>query len=73
MRCHQTQDETRQDLARLLPRAFCPRCGEAMFMAQASEFMEDGEIRHHWSCDACGEDFLTTVNVAQERPERPAP
>jgi hypothetical protein len=25
-----------------------------------SEFVEGGEIRHHWQCEACGE-FSTTA------------
>jgi hypothetical protein len=31
--------------------------------AQASEFVDTGEIRHHWTCDDCGEVFSTTVTV----------
>jgi hypothetical protein len=26
-----------------------------------SEFVEDGEIRHHWKCDACGQPFRTSI------------
>jgi hypothetical protein len=42
-----------------LPR--CPTCGEPVIAAQTSEFVDSGEIRHHWTCDACGQDFRTTV------------
>jgi hypothetical protein len=31
--------------------------------AQASEFVDTGEIRHHFTCDDCGEVFSTTVTV----------
>jgi uncharacterized protein (DUF983 family) len=60
MHTHQTRHDT-QSLARVLPRARCPNCGEALLIAQASEFVAGGEIRHHWACDACGEDFSTVV------------
>jgi transcription initiation factor IIE alpha subunit len=33
----------------------CPHCDELMVAPTASEFIEGGEIRHHWECDACGE------------------
>jgi hypothetical protein len=26
-----------------------------------SEFVEDGEIRHHWECDACGQASSTSI------------
>jgi uncharacterized protein with PIN domain len=42
-----------------LPR--CPTCGEPVVAAQAAEFVDTGEIRHHWVCDDCGQAFSTTV------------
>jgi uncharacterized protein with PIN domain len=33
----------------------CPRCGDWMVAPVSSEFVEGGEIRHHWECDGCGE------------------
>jgi hypothetical protein len=41
----------------------CPACGEAVIAAQASEFIDTGEIRHHWVCDDCGQAFSTTVTL----------
>jgi hypothetical protein len=32
----------------------CPHCGDVMIAPFMSEFVEGGEIRHHWECDACG-------------------
>jgi hypothetical protein len=29
-----------------------------------SEFVEGGEIRHHWECDACGELSHTSIPLA---------
>jgi hypothetical protein len=34
--------------------AYCPHCGDLMVAPFMSEFVEGGEIRHHWECDACG-------------------
>jgi formylmethanofuran dehydrogenase subunit E len=39
----------------------CSHCGEAMIAPVMSEFVEDGEIRHHWKCDACGEASSTSI------------
>jgi len=39
----------------------CPRCGDRMVAPESSEFVDRGEIRHHWVCDACGQDFETSV------------
>ena len=38
----------------------CPHCGDWMVAPVVSEFVEGGEIRHHWECEACGE-FSTTA------------
>jgi hypothetical protein len=39
----------------------CPHCGRCMVAPVASEFVEGGEIRHHWECDACGEPSRTRI------------
>ena len=33
----------------------CPHCDDLMVAPVSSEFVEGGEIRHHWECDSCGE------------------
>ena len=38
----------------------CPHCGDWMVAPVVSEFIEGGEIRHHWECEACGK-FSTTA------------
>lgn len=38
----------------------CTYCGDWMVAPIVSEFVEGGEIRHHWECEACGE-FSTTA------------
>ncbi len=39
----------------------CPHCGDWMVAPLVSEFVEGGEIRHHWECDACGELSSTVI------------
>ena len=41
--------------------ARCPNCGDWMVAPVQSEFVEDGEIRHHWECEACGEASTTAI------------
>jgi uncharacterized protein with PIN domain len=43
--------------------ARCPHCGDLMVAPVSSEFVEDGEIRHHWECDACGEPSSTSIPI----------
>jgi hypothetical protein len=55
------------DTARLsVIRAFaapaqCPNCGDVMVAPIMSEFVEGGEIRHLWECDACGQHSSTSI------------
>lgn len=51
------------------PRCFalptrCRYCGDWLVAPEASEFVEGGEIRHHWTCDACGSDSVTLVAIS---------
>jgi predicted RNA-binding Zn-ribbon protein involved in translation (DUF1610 family) len=60
------QSACRVPLARLLPtetqrRPQCPRCGNVLFIAEASRFNGAGRIDHAWSCDDCGKEFVTSV------------
>jgi transposase-like protein len=41
----------------------CPRCGSAVHLAERSAFNLNGRIRHSWTCDACGEEFATSISV----------
>jgi uncharacterized protein with PIN domain len=43
--------------------ARCPQCGDWMVAPIASEFVEGGEIRHLWECEACGESTLTSIEL----------
>ena len=41
--------------------AHCPHCGDLMVAPIVSEFVDGGEIRHHWECDACGLHSTTSI------------
>ena len=36
-------------------------CHDLMVAPVSSEFVEGGEIRHHWECDSCGELSSTSI------------
>lgn len=44
-------------------RPACPRCGEQLFAASATEFAGRGLIIHTWSCDECDHEFRTAVRI----------
>jgi ribosomal protein S27AE len=46
-----------------LSRPKCPSCGSVLFVAEHSTFNPDGRIRHTWSCDECGNEFVTSIRV----------
>ena len=46
--------------------ARCPHCGDWLVAPVSSEFVEGGEIRHHWECEACGETSCTTIPLAAD-------
>lgn len=39
----------------------CPHCGDWLVAPLVSEFIEGGEIRHYWECEACGEPSTTAI------------
>jgi ribosomal protein S27AE len=44
-------------------RPACPRCGDTMFAATATEYFGRGFIRHSWSCEVCQHEFQTAVEL----------
>jgi hypothetical protein len=46
--------------------AHCPHCGDLMVAPIVSEFVEGGEIRHHWECEACGERSHTSLEFSAD-------
>lgn len=43
----------------------CAQCGEALFMPEWSELVDERRVRHLWQCDTCGYAFETTVRFAE--------
>ncbi len=41
----------------------CPRCGSVLLMAEESRFNVRGRIDHTWSCDDCGNEFVTSIRL----------
>ena len=46
--------------------ARCPQCGDWLVAPLVSEFVEDGEIRHHWTCEACGRASHTAIELVAQ-------
>jgi RNase P subunit RPR2 len=62
----QTISATRGRIA--LP--YCPACHDLLFAAAASEFVSRSRVRHVWSCEACGHEFSTSVQLSFRRARR---
>lgn len=39
----------------------CSHCGDVMVAPVSSEFVEGGEIRHHWECEFCCQPSSTSI------------
>ena len=42
----------------------CMNCGEALVSPVKSAYLGGGRVRHFWSCDACGQEFQTSIRIA---------
>ena len=51
-----------------LMRPNCPHCGATVLIAERAAFNPDGRIRHTWSCDACGHEFVTSIRMRGRQP-----
>jgi len=48
------------------PPTRCPYCDDRLIAPEVSEFVDSGEIRHHWTCEACRRESHTSIEpVAQ--------
>ena len=56
--------------AQNLRRPNCPRCGSVLLIAEQSHFNVRGRIDHAWSCDDCGEAFVTSIRLRPHAPVR---
>jgi hypothetical protein len=57
--------ELRTNRLRTYPRPrlsnLCAQCGDAIFMPEWSEYLDQRRVRHLWQCEACGYRFETLV------------
>ncbi|HZS64308.1 MAG TPA: hypothetical protein VFA53_07415 [Xanthobacteraceae bacterium] len=51
------------EFPRYLGTPSCPHCGTPALLAEASEFLGNGQIRSSWSCESCGQEFQTAVTM----------
>jgi len=51
-------------------RPLCPHCNDTLVAPALSVHVHQNDIRHWWSCDTCGHEFLTSVSVANMRDEQ---
>lgn len=47
------------------PTLECAQCGNALFLPEWSELLDERHVRHLWTCDACDYRFETTVRFAE--------
>jgi RNase P subunit RPR2 len=44
-------------------RSFCPECHDLMISAAMSQHVNADVIHHWWTCESCGHQFRTTVQL----------
>jgi RNase P subunit RPR2 len=54
---------TRGGSAENFGRPKCPRCGCVLLIAEAARFNARGRVDHVWSCDDCGNEFVTSIRL----------
>lgn len=50
--------------ARSRPVIECAQCGEPIYVAEWSEYLDENRARHSWRCEQCDYRFETTVRFA---------
>ena len=58
-----SEDDATMQLQSDLATPACPYCGDRLLAPEVSEFVDGGEIRHHWSCDSCGGESRTSIEL----------
>ena len=67
----QAETQVGADAARRFALPSCPQCNDLLFASAAAEFVSKSRVRHVWSCDACGHEFATSVQLSFNRIRRP--
>ena len=53
-----------------LGRPSCPQCRDQLLAPAVSVHVDAHRIRHQWSCDACGYEFVSAVRISSVIAER---
>ena len=48
----------------------CPQCTEQQFASTVSLHVTASEVRHWWSCESCGHEFMTIVKLRKGKANR---
>jgi ribosomal protein S27AE len=56
--------------ATAIPFVSCVKCGERLFLPEASEYAEAHSVRHRWKCGRCDHSFETAVDLGIQRGRR---
>ena len=48
--------------------AQCSHCGEEPIAPEKSEFLNEAEVRHIWSCPNCGYEFFRSFQIDPKTP-----
>ena len=63
MIAHQIEAGARQwPRTRNMPR--CPLCSDSMVAPEAASVLQSGEVSYLWSCDSCGQGFVTQARTS---------
>ena len=63
----QTEMQSAPAASRRVALPCCPRCDDVMFASTAAEFVSQSRVRHQWSCESCGHEFSTSVQLSFRR------
>jgi hypothetical protein len=48
----------------------CRQCHSALIAPNRSEYVGKNHVRHFWSCENCGHDSETSVNLPASKPNK---
>jgi len=48
--------------------AQCNQCGEELIAPEKTEFVNEAEVRHVWSCPSCGYEVFRSVQIDPKTP-----
>jgi DNA-directed RNA polymerase subunit RPC12/RpoP len=49
----------------------CEKCDARLIAPIWSEYVSESQVRHSWSCESCGHQFVTSDYLRLDRPDVP--